>query len=493
MATARRAPNAPRQGRVGRIGATARRAAALALLLAVFPGLGPGLGIGHAAKPGAAAVAEATGWRLGDFEAAQRLVVELTGPIEVKTFRLADPWRVVVDMPEIDGRRLEAGPPLQGGMIQRVRYGVLKPGTSRLVIDSSQSLRVRNAVVIEPRDGHAYRLVIDLEPDGTAVAAVPPPSPAPPAPTPMPAPAPVVAAPPVSTPAPPPLFQPPVQRSPVEAPPGPSLLSSLAPPAQAAPLTGGRLESAAVVVPIKPAAPREPKREDAKRVIVIDAGHGGPDPGAISLSGVYEKAITLGIAQEIERQLTMTGRYKVVLTRSDDTFIRLRERVAIARQAQADLFLSIHADSLANHSIGGMSIYTLSETASDREAEALATKENKADIIAGVDLRDETHQVSTILIDLAQRETKNLSATLAMAMIDEVGRDRRLLPQPHRFAGFAVLTAPDVPSVLIELGYLSNRTDEKELLDGGHRQRLGRGIVRALDRYFAGKERPRRS
>jgi N-acetylmuramoyl-L-alanine amidase len=239
--------------------------------------------------------------------------------------------------------------------------------------------------------------------------------------------------------------------------------------------------------------PAPPRRDDGRRTIVIDPGHGGVDPGAVSLGGVYEKTITLDIAQEIERQLTQTGRYKVVLTRSDDTFIRLRERVAIARQAGADLFISIHADSLNNHAIGGMSIYTLSETASDREAEALAAKENKADIIVGVDLRDESPQVSTILIDLAQRETKNLSAKLARSVIDEVGRDRHLLPKPHRFAGFAVLTAPDVPSVLIELGYLSNRTDEHELLDPGHRLRFARGVQRALDRFFAGRERLRRS
>ena len=242
-----------------------------------------------------------------------------------------------------------------------------------------------------------------------------------------------------------------------------------------------------------PGCSAAPRREDTKRVIVIDPGHGGVDPGAVSLRGVYEKSITLDIAQEIERQLTQTGRYTAVLTRTDDSFVRLRQRVALARQAGADLFISIHADSLSNHAIGGMSIYTLSETASDREAEALAAKENKADIIVGVDLRDESPQVSTILIDLAQRETKNLSAKLARSMIDEIGRDRRLLPKPHRFAGFAVLTAPDVPSVLIELGYLSNRTDEHELLDPGHRQRLGRGIQRALDRFFAGRERLRRS
>jgi len=279
--------------------------------------------------------------------------------------------------------------------------------------------------------------------------------------------------------------------------PAASLLPSLATPAMAAPLTPdrGTYESAAVVVPIRPApAPVAPHRhEDTRRIIVIDAGHGGVDPGAISLGGVFEKSITLGVAAEIERQLGATGRYKVVMTRSDDTFIRLRDRVAIARQVNADLFISIHADSLNDHSIGGMSIYTLSETASDREAEALAAKENKADIIAGVDLRDESPQVSTILIDLAQRETKNLSAKLARSVIDQIGPDRRLLPRPHRFAGFAVLTAPDVPSVLIELGYLSNRTDEQELLDPSHRERFGRGIVRALDGFFTGRERLRRS
>jgi N-acetylmuramoyl-L-alanine amidase len=457
-----------------------------------------------AARPGQVPVSEATGWRLGEHEAAQRIVVDLTKPVEFKIFTLSDPDRVVVDMPEIDWHRLDREAPLQGGPVTRVRYGVLKPGVSRLVIDAAAPLKVRNAFVIEPREGFPFRLVIDLEP-GAATAPAPvaaavqasaSPPPLPPSLTPTPPPAaasqfapaakPIAAAAPVQPPA---------------AQPAASLLPSLATPAMAAPLmSGGAYESAAVVVPIRPAPPRAvapapaaPKREESRRVIVIDAGHGGVDPGAISLGGVFEKAITLGVAAEIERQLTASGRYTVVMTRSDDTFIRLRDRVAIARQVNADLFISIHADSLNDHSIGGMSIYTLSETASDREAEALAAKENKADIIAGVDLRDESPQVSTILIDLAQRETKNLSAKLARAVIEEIGPDRRLLPRPHRFAGFAVLTAPDVPSVLIELGYLSNRTDEHELLDPGHRERLGRGVVRALDAFFAGRERLRRS
>ncbi|MBI3514533.1 MAG: N-acetylmuramoyl-L-alanine amidase [Proteobacteria bacterium] len=479
-----------------------------------------------AARPGQVAVAEATGWRLGEHDAAQRLVIDLSKPVAFKIFRLSEPDRVVIDMPEIDWRRLEHERPLQGGAVSRVRLGVLKPGTSRIVVDTTAPLKVRNAELLEPRDGAPYRLVIDLEPDGaappSAPAAVEPmrpareravPAVAPPPVGPKPVPPPVVAvAPPpplVATaplPAPPPKVEPPPAPAATRPEPVPepalSLLPSLAPPALAGPLppSRSRFESAAVVVPILPApsAPRAtppavPRREDTKRVIVIDPGHGGVDPGAVSLRGVFEKTITFDIAQEIERQLTQTGRYTVVLTRTDDSFVRLRQRVAMARQVGADLFISIHADSLSNHAIGGMSIYTLSETASDREAEALAAKENKADIIVGVDLRDESPQVSTILIDLAQRETKNLSAKLARSVIDEIGRDRRLLPKPHRFAGFAVLTAPDVPSVLIELGYLSNRTDEHELLDPGHRQRLARGVQRALDRFFAGRERLRRS
>jgi len=455
------------------------------LALALAPALAP------AARPGQVPAAEATGWRLGEHDNAQRLVLDLTRPVDFKTFTLADPYRVVVDMPEIDWHALDREPPLQGGAISRVRYGVLKPGTSRLVVDATTALGVRGAFLIEPRDGHGYRLVIDLAPEAPAALAAPPAAPPPPVTS-----APVVAAP-AAPPAPPMLSPAPVIAPPPGREAGSSLLPSLAPSAMAAPMPARGLESAAVVVPIRPAPPPAavpaPRREDTRHVIVIDPGHGGVDPGAISLGGVFEKVITLGVAEEIARQLEATGRYKVVLTRSDDTFVRLRERVAMARQVGAELFISVHADSLNNHSIGGMSIYTLSETASDHEAEALAAKENKADIIAGVDLRDESPQVSTILIDLAQRETKNLSATLARAVIDEVARDRRLLPRPHRFAGFAVLTAPDVPSILIELGYLSNPTDEHELLDPAHRQRLGRDVARALDRFFAGRERLRRS
>jgi N-acetylmuramoyl-L-alanine amidase len=243
--------------------------------------------------------------------------------------------------------------------------------------------------------------------------------------------------------------------------------------------------------PAAAAVRQAPRRADGKRTVVLDAGHGGVDPGAIGATSTYEKDITLAMAREVRRQLEATGRYRVVMTRDSDVFVQLRDRVAKARSAQAELFVSIHADSIGSRDTRGASIYTLSETASDAEAAALAARENRADIIGGVDLSSERNrEVVSILIDLAQRETMNLSAALAGILVEELGRDIQLIPNnPHRFAGFAVLKAPDVPSVLVELGYLSNRHDEKLLTRPHHRGKVAGAIVRAIDHYFARKVR----
>lgn len=174
----------------------------------------------------------------------------------------------------------------------------------------------------------------------------------------------------------------------------------------------------------------------------------------------------------------------MVLTRESDTFIRLRDRVAFGRRVGADLFVSLHADTMPNKRVRGASVYTLSETASDAEAAALAEQENKADLIAGVDLTHETSEVANILIDLAQRETMNRSAQFAAVVVDELQRETRLLRNTHRFAGFAVLKAPDVPSVLVELGFLSNREDEKMLRSEVYRKKLASAIARGIDSYF---------
>lgn len=224
-----------------------------------------------------------------------------------------------------------------------------------------------------------------------------------------------------------------------------------------------------------------------KFVVVLDPGHGGADPGTIGVSGVFEKLVTLSAARDLKKHLMKTNRYEVILTRNGDKFLRLRDRVAIARDAGADLFVSLHADAIKKKNVRGASVYTLSEKASDAEAAALAAKENKADVIGGVRLDGESEEVTTILIDLVQRETMNLSAGFANVVIPELDKRVKILRNGHRFAGFAVLKAPDVPSVLVEMGYLSNRQDERLLSTSKGRRPIVEALARAIDRYFAEK------
>ena len=231
----------------------------------------------------------------------------------------------------------------------------------------------------------------------------------------------------------------------------------------------------------------EPPKE--KPLIVLDPGHGGKDPGAIGVSGVYEKHLTLAMAKQLRELLEKTGRYRIKLTRETDIFIALYERRKFARSVKADLFISIHADSIRKPNKRGLSVYTLSEKASDKEAEKLAESENKVDLIAGIDLSGETQEVTDILIDLARRETNNHSSFFAEKLTDEIRKDITVLPNSHRFAGFAVLKAPDVPSVLIEMGYLSNKEEEKLLRQAGYREKIAKATVRAINLYFAEKHK----
>ena len=226
--------------------------------------------------------------------------------------------------------------------------------------------------------------------------------------------------------------------------------------------------------------PPKPK----KRVIVLDAGHGGQDPGAISRSGHYEKNITLNMARETKELLEAAG-YKVVLTRDKDIFIPLRGRIKKAHDANADLFISIHADSAKNPSASGLSIYTISERASDAEAAALAERENKADIILGMDLSDVDPLAGNVLLDLAKTDTMNKSAQYAKHVVREMKKTVQLVPNAHRMAGFVVLKSPNIPSVLVELGYLSNRTEDKNLQKKSYRRDLAEALVRAVKAYFA--------
>lgn len=241
-------------------------------------------------------------------------------------------------------------------------------------------------------------------------------------------------------------------------------------------------------VEIRQVEARQQAKRYKKPVVVIDPGHGGVDPGASAPGGMQEKDIVLDYAQALEAKLVKAGKYDVVLTRDDDTFIKLRDRIEIARKAGADVFISLHADS-APDNVRGLSVYTLSEKSSDEEAEALAARENKSDVLAGVDLSDERQDVAGILISLAQRDTMNRSAMLADLMVIALGGKVKLLQHSHRFAGFAVLKSPEVPSILIELGFLSHHEDRKLLASRAYRDKVTSGIAAGIDAYFRRKKK----
>ena len=422
-----------------------------AIVIVVFSLL-PALGAGsvHAAP-----TANATDMRVGVSGERTRLVIDLSSRIDFNAFTLADPYRLVIDASEIDWR-LSSGAGQRGGLIEAVRYGTLQPGTSRLVVDLKQPAKLGNSFMMPPSEGKDYRLVLDIVPVDHAsfMASVRTGDTSLPAKT----------------------------RAVPPAPSSQATQPKATPPA-AAP------KVAAIQPPGTPS--RKPDRFKRK-VIVIDPGHGGADPGALAPSGAYEKDITLAAAKDFKRRLDATKRYDVHLTRDTDTFIRLRDRIAIARAKGADLFISLHADTLATKGVRGLSVYTLSEKASDKEAAELAEKENKADLIAGIDLTSENPNVTNILIDLAQRETMNESARFAGNLLVELRDVSKVLPQAHRFAGFAVLKAPDVPSVLMEMGFLSNPQDEKALTDPTYRGRMADSIVKAVGRFFRQVEKAER-
>lgn len=230
-------------------------------------------------------------------------------------------------------------------------------------------------------------------------------------------------------------------------------------------------------------------QKEGKPVVVIDAGHGGQDPGTQGPEGTQEKEIVLEYAHALRKQLLATGRYRVVMTRADDRFILLRERVNLGRKAKGQLFISLHADSAPERAARGLSVYTLSEKASDAEADALAQRENKADILSDMDFSDQSRDVADILISLAQRDTNNQSAVVAGKLVASMDDDKvRLLQNSHRFAGFAVLKAPDIPSVLVEIGFLSHPEEEKLLKSKPYRDRLVRGLTDGIDAYFNAKK-----
>ncbi len=220
-------------------------------------------------------------------------------------------------------------------------------------------------------------------------------------------------------------------------------------------------------------------------LVMLDPGHGGKDPGAIGVSGTYEKHVSLATALELKHLLEAGGHYRVALTRTRDTFIPLDGRVARAQEAGAALFVSMHADALADHSVRGASVYTLSGAASDAQTAALAQRENSADRFAGHSFQGTSPEVQRILASLVRRETRAGSSRIAHNMVGQLDLDVPMLTHPARHAGFVVLKAADIPSVLVEMGFMSNPRDEAALRQPNHRRQVAVAMKRAVDAYFA--------
>jgi N-acetylmuramoyl-L-alanine amidase len=362
-----------------------------------------------------------------------RFVLDLDKAIQFRAFALADPYRVIVDIPQVNFQLPAAVGTAGRGLIKAFRYGLVLPGGSRIVFDLTGPARIANSYVLGAANGQPPRLVVELEEVDRATF---------------------------------------VQSLGVES--RPELKPAIA---DAADITAAA-EAAKVS---KPAAP-----VDLRPVIVIDPGHGGIDNGTQS-GGESEKNLVLGFGLALRDRIEQGGKYRVVMTRSDDTFIPLADRVRIARNQSAALFVSIHADALPRREgdAQGATIYTLSDRATDAEAERLAETENKADAIGGVNLTEEPTEVADILIDLAQRETRTFSNRFARLLAGEMKNTTRMYKHPLKSAGFRVLKAPDVPSVLVELGYVSNKGDLEHLVSENWRSKAVGSVAQAVDAFFS--------
>ncbi len=361
--------------------------------------------------------------RVGQSVGSARLVFDADAEFDYNVFLLTAPKRLVIDVKHSKVNSKLEQDVKKNTLLSNLRVGATPNGDTRIAFDLKQPAIVKKAFMLPPQSNFGWRFVVDLE---------------------------------VAT--------------------EKEFASHVG--NQHAFISHNMNKSS------KPQQNKFISKNNAKKIIVLDPGHGGQDPGAIGCSGVYEKNITLAMAKELKQILDKNGQYKVYLTRNRDVFIPLRERVRIARRYKADLFLSIHADSARNKNAKGLSVYTLSETASDKEAAALAERENKADVIAGMDFAEHSKEVSDVLINLAQRETMNRSSEFANFMVQEMRKSVKLLDNTHRFAGFAVLKAPDVPAILLEMGYLSNRHEEKLLRQSSYRKKLAKSASVAIDRYF---------
>jgi N-acetylmuramoyl-L-alanine amidase len=379
----------------------------------------------------AAGDAVATGTRVGGDGTRTRFVADISKTVNYSVYVLPDPYRVVIDMPDV---RFDLPPGIGHkvrGLVSEYRYGLLEEGKSRIVIDTKGPVLIEKSFLVEPQLGQPARIVVDIV-KTTEEAFV-------------------------------------------------KSYNS-----EQAKIQHDIAElSAAPIAPPKPEKKIILANKAGRKIIVLDPGHGGIDPGAVSRTGTKEKDVVLSFASILRHALLATGKYDVVMTRNDDRFISLKNRVIVAREKEADLFVAIHADTVRGRDARGVTIYTLSDKASDAEAEALAKRENRADIIGGLDLETETEEITDILIDLAQRESKNHAMFFSKKAVAQLRPLTLMTGKPLRSAGFMVLKAPDVPSVLLELGFLSSKSDEKLLTSAAWQTKIAKAFATAIDNYFA--------
>ncbi|WP_407922019.1 N-acetylmuramoyl-L-alanine amidase [Brucella tritici] len=358
-------------------------------------------------------------FRMAGDDLRTRIVVMFDREPKLSTLLLDNPHRLVVDLPETRFGFDEKSLEARG-LVSRVRYGLVGKGRSRLILTLSGPFKVEDLRVLKNESASGYRLVADIVATSDR---------------------------------------------------------------EFADLLKGHAEITSSTDRSEKPVQASTQNEAARSfTVMIDPGHGGIDSGAESLSGIKEKDLTLAFGQELRDRLAQDKNIKVLMTRDDDTYLRLSERVRIARQHEADLFISIHADTINQHDIRGATVYTISDKASDSVARAMAERENKSDTLAGA-APEEQPEVTDILLDLTRRETHTFSLSFAEKVIHSLQGQVNLINNPHRFAGFQVLRAPDVPSVLIEIGYLSNAEDEKLISNPEWRKKLADRMAIAIKAF----------
>jgi N-acetylmuramoyl-L-alanine amidase len=363
-----------------------------------------------------------------------RFILDLDKTIPFRAFALADPYRLVIDIPQVSFR-LPPGTGATGrGLVKAFRYGLVMPGGSRIVFDLTGPAKITNSTMLDSANGQPPRLVLELEETDLAT------------------------------------FK--------------QVLAAETPQLKPAITDQTATVTPPLLAPVQTTKPTAPA--DSRPVVVIDPGHGGVDNGTRA-GEETEKNLVLAFGLALRDRLEKSGKYRVVMTRTDDTFIPLDDRVKVGRTERAALFVSIHADYLP-HGEGdaqGATIYTVSDKATDAEAARLAESENRADAIGGVNLTEEPTDVADILIDLAQRETRTFSNRFAHLLMGEMKRTTRMHKHPLKSAGFRVLKAPDVPSVLVELGYVSNKGDLEHLVSDNWRTKAVGSMAQAIDTFLA--------